>query len=58
MLKADLWFPRQKISNHDIPVGKMILFPGMVTHAHECTQLIDGVKYSLTIWTQRYNGDL
>lgn len=55
---ADLWFPRQKISNHDIPVGKMILFPGMVTHAHECTQLIDGVKYSLTIWTQRYNGDL
>ena len=55
---ADLVFPRQKISNKDIPVGRAIMFPGMVTHGHECTELISGVKYSLTMWSSRYHGDL
>ena len=50
-------FPRQAINNIDVPVGKMILFPGMVTHGHECTELTDGVKYSLTMWSSRYPGD-
>ena len=55
---ADLVFPRQRFSNKDIPVGKCILFPGQLTHGHECQQLISGVKYSLTIWSSRYTGDL
>lgn len=55
---ADLWYPRQQISNKDIPVGKMILFPGQVTHGHECTPLEDGIKYSLTMWSSRYPGDI
>jgi GR25 family glycosyltransferase involved in LPS biosynthesis len=55
---ADLVFPRQKFSNKDVPVGKCILFPGQLTHGHECQELISGVKYSLTIWTSRYTNDL
>jgi hypothetical protein len=56
-LGADLYFPRQNISNRDIPIGKCILFPGQVTHGHTCTELTHGVKYSLTMWTSRYRGD-
>ena len=55
---AELYFPRQKFSNKDVPVGKCILFPGQLTHGHECQELVSGVKYSLTIWTSRYDGDL
>ena len=55
---AELVFPRQKFSNKDIPVGKCILFPGQLTHGHECQELISGVKYSLTIWTSRFDDDL
>ena len=54
---AELIYPRQGFSNKDIPVGKCILFPGQVTHGHECLPLMDGVKYSLTIWSQRFPGD-
>ncbi len=55
---ASLVYPRQGINNDDIPCGKMILFPGLVTHGHECTELESGVKYSYTMWTQRYPGDI
>ena len=54
---ADLVYPRQNFSNKDIPVGKCILFPGMVTHGHACQTLTKGVKYSFTIWSNRYPGD-
>jgi|TARA_R110000823_G_scaffold78546_1_gene178937 hypothetical protein len=55
---ADLIFHRQNISNADIGVGRCILFPGMVTHGHECMELIKGNKYSLTMWSSRYPGDI
>lgn len=55
---ADLVFHRQGISNKDIAVGRCILFPGQVTHGHECMPLKSGVKYSLTMWSQRYEGDI
>jgi GR25 family glycosyltransferase involved in LPS biosynthesis len=55
---AELVFPRQGFSNKDIPVGKCLLFPGAVTHGHECTELKSGVKYSLTMWSCRYKGDV
>ena len=53
-----LEFPRQEFSNKDIPIGKCILFPGQVTHAHTSTELQSGIKYSLTIWSSRYEGDV
>ena len=53
-----LEFPRQKINNKDIPVGKCLLFPGQVTHGHLSSKLESGTKYSLTIWSSRYEGDI
>jgi hypothetical protein len=55
---GELYFPRQDKSNADIAVGEMLLFPGQVTHGHMCDELISGTKYSLTIWTSRYRGDI
>ena len=55
---AELVFPRQDFSNIDVPVGNCILFPSQVTHGHKVEPLTDGVKYSLTMWTSRYNGDV
>ena len=54
---GELQFPRQGITNSDIPVGKCLLFPGQVSHPHLSSELESGVKYSLTIWSSRYNGD-
>jgi len=53
-----LEFPRQKVSNKDVPIGKCILFPGQVTHGHSSSLLTKGTKYSLTIWSSRYKGDI
>ena len=50
---GELYFPRQKFSNKDVPVGKCILFPSQVTHPHEVHELLSGTKLSLTIWTNR-----
>ena len=55
---AELVFPRQGFSNKDVPVGHCILFPSAVTHGHKVDELKSGVKYSLTMWTSRYNGDI
>lgn len=55
---ATLIFPRQGLTNKDIPVGKMILFPGQLTHGHYVDELKSGVKYSATFWTGRYKGDV
>ena len=54
---ATLYWPRQKVDNKHIPVGKMILFPGQVTHGHYVDELTSGTKYSATFWTARYKGD-
>lgn len=48
-------FPRQEVSNLDLKVGDMLLWPGQVTHPHESLDLISGDKYSLTMWTERLN---
>lgn len=55
---AELIFPRQNFSNKDVPIGKCILFPSMVTHGHYVDELRGGKKYSLTMWTSRYEGDV
>jgi predicted 2-oxoglutarate/Fe(II)-dependent dioxygenase YbiX len=49
---AALEFPRQKFSTEYVPVGDLIVWPSLVTHPHECTQLLSGVKYSLTVWCE------
>lgn len=54
---AVLHWPRQGVSNKDIPVGKMIVFPGMVTHGHYVDPLTSGTKYSATFWTARYKNE-
>ena len=54
---GELYFPRQKFSNKEIPVGKCILFPSQVSHPHTSLMLMSGTKWSLTIWTKRYWND-
>jgi len=49
---GDLYFPRQKFSSADVPVGSLLLFPGKITHPHKCNQLVGGHKYSLAMWTK------
>ena len=47
---AALEFPRQGISNADVEVGELLVWPSLVTHPHQTAQLRGGVKYALTIW--------
>ena len=53
-----LKFPRQGVDNSQAPVGSVIIWPGQVSHGHECTELISGTKYGLTLWTARLDGDV
>ena len=55
---AELIFPRQDFSNINVKNGQCILFPAQVTHGHYVNELKSGVKYSLTMWTSRYKGDV
>lgn len=55
---AELMFPRQNFDNSKVKVGQCILFPSEVTHGHYVPELKSGIKYSLTMWTSRYKGDL
>ena len=54
---AELVFPRQEFTNKGVKVGQGMLFPSMVTHGHKVLPLRGGKKYSLTMWTCRYEGD-
>jgi len=47
---ADLVFPRQDFDNSALAVGDMLVWPSLVTHPHETSQLVDGIKYALTVW--------
>jgi hypothetical protein len=47
---ADLRFPRQDVDNREVPVGALLAWPSLVTHPHESTPLVEGVKHGLTIW--------
>lgn len=48
---GELIWPRYGLSNVDIPIGKMALFPGGITHGHYVAPLLAGSKYSLTFWS-------
>lgn len=47
---AELEFPRQNFTNHDIPLGHMLVWPSLVTHPHRSAPILGGVKYSATVW--------
>lgn len=49
---AALTFPRQGYDNSGQPVGSLLAWPSLVTHPHEASQLLSGVKYGLTIWCE------
>lgn len=51
-------FPRQGVDNLETSVGSVIIWPGQVTHGHECTEVTSGTKYGLTLWTSRMDGDI
>ncbi|HAW05862.1 MAG TPA: hypothetical protein DCW83_14340 [Saprospirales bacterium] len=53
-----LKFPRQGVDNLETPVGSVIIWPGQVTHGHECTEVTSGTKYGLTLWTSRMDEDI
>lgn len=53
-----LIYPRQNFDNSKVAIGDCILFPSQVTHGHYVNELTSGVKYSLTMWTSRYKGDV
>lgn len=55
---GSLVYPRQEVNNDNTAIGRCILFPGQVTHGHQCEEITKGVKYSLTIWTKRYEGEV
>jgi hypothetical protein len=55
---AELIFPRQNFDNTNVAVGRCILFPSDVTHGHYVPELQSGIKYSLTMWTSRFKGDV
>jgi GR25 family glycosyltransferase involved in LPS biosynthesis len=55
---AEVVFPRQNFSNINVPKGRCLLWPSEVTHGHHVPDLISGTKYSLTMWTSRYKGDV
>jgi len=50
---GSLNFPRQNITNDSLNVGDAIIWPAQVTHPHESLKIIEGVKYSLVVWTGR-----
>jgi hypothetical protein len=47
---AELAFPRQDITNAEVPIGELLVWPSLVTHPHQTNQLRSGVKYALTVW--------
>ena len=48
---ADLTFPEQGFTNKDLEVGDLLMWPGSLTHPHGSDYLLEGTKYSATIWT-------
>ena len=47
---ARLDFPRQAVTNESAAIGELLVWPSLVTHPHQTTQLRAGVKYALTVW--------
>ena len=46
-----LTFPRQAVTNQEVEVGDLLIWPSEITHPHNSTELKEGEKYSITVWT-------
>ena len=55
---GDTYFYRQNFSNINTSIGKIVMWPGQVTHGHEGREVTSGTKYNLVIWTSRRPGDV
>lgn len=49
---GELEFPRQGVTNSDVPIGSLLVWPSLVTHPHRSRRITSGVKYSLTVWCE------
>jgi hypothetical protein len=49
---GDLVFPRQGVSNANVPVGAAVIWPSLVTHPHRADPVTAGTKLSVTVWTE------
>lgn len=47
-----LEFPKQEYDNSRVEIGDILLWPGDITHPHQCTELLSNEKHALTIWTK------
>ena len=47
---AELEFPARGSTTPPSPSGALLVWPSLVTHPHETSQLDDGIKYALTVW--------
>lgn len=45
-----LEFPRQQWHNGGLGIGRLAVWPSLVTHPHRSTPVESGVKYGVTLW--------
>jgi|TARA_B100001094_G_scaffold188099_1_gene182323 hypothetical protein len=50
-----LEFRRQKYCNEKVEIGDLIIWPSQLTHPHLSTEIVEGEKYAITIWTDVKN---
>lgn len=48
---GEVYFPRQKFSNRDLPIGYTLFWPGDVTHPHKINEVTKGTKYTVAGFT-------
>ena len=54
---GELWFPRQRWTNRNVPVGSVVIFPGSITHVHGVRDVVSGRRYGITGWVGRPKDD-
>lgn len=47
---SNIWFPYQRFSNEDVPMGWGTIFPGRLSHLHMATELKSGIRHGMTCW--------
>jgi hypothetical protein len=49
---GQLAFPRQQVTNANVPVGSAVIWPSLVTHVHRSQPVTSGVKHAVTVWCE------
>lgn len=50
---AELYFPSKNYDNSNVDAGQLLIWPSDITHRHGSKELLEGEKYSLTLWTTK-----